>query len=260
MASVELRDVLDSPDVDAVLLCTPTQLHAAQSIATLEAGKHVMVDIPLADSWRTRKRWHAWRARRTASAWSATHDASTLRTNGFTSARSGAATSSRWTSRRISSGAPTPTRSVGRAVGRTISCGSRRPHGRPLRLPVWRADRGGQRARRTDASRPRDPHGYVDSAQESKRRTALYRSVSTTRTLAPFFATSATTVRISRATTTSRPATMSRSTSLRSRSRSTASNYRTESSSGPSPSTISPTRPSPRCWTATRSWATCRRS
>ncbi len=51
MASVELRDVLDSPDVDAVLLCTPTQLHAAQSIATLEAGKHVMVEIPLADSW-----------------------------------------------------------------------------------------------------------------------------------------------------------------------------------------------------------------
>jgi len=51
MASVELRDVLDSPDIDAVLLCTPTQLHAAQTIATLQAGKHVMVEIPLADSW-----------------------------------------------------------------------------------------------------------------------------------------------------------------------------------------------------------------
>jgi 2-hydroxy-4-carboxymuconate semialdehyde hemiacetal dehydrogenase len=51
MASVELRDVLDSPDVDAVLLCTPTQLHAEQTVATLRAGKHVMVEIPLADSW-----------------------------------------------------------------------------------------------------------------------------------------------------------------------------------------------------------------
>jgi 2-hydroxy-4-carboxymuconate semialdehyde hemiacetal dehydrogenase len=51
IASVELSDVLDSPDVDAVLLCTPTQLHAAQAIATLKAGKHVMVEIPLADSW-----------------------------------------------------------------------------------------------------------------------------------------------------------------------------------------------------------------
>jgi 2-hydroxy-4-carboxymuconate semialdehyde hemiacetal dehydrogenase len=51
MASTDLSDVLDSPDIDAVLLCTPTQLHAAQTIATLEAGKHVMVEIPLADSW-----------------------------------------------------------------------------------------------------------------------------------------------------------------------------------------------------------------
>jgi 2-hydroxy-4-carboxymuconate semialdehyde hemiacetal dehydrogenase len=51
IASVELSDVLDSPDVDAVLLCTPTQLHAAQTIAALKAGKHVMVEIPLADKW-----------------------------------------------------------------------------------------------------------------------------------------------------------------------------------------------------------------
>jgi 2-hydroxy-4-carboxymuconate semialdehyde hemiacetal dehydrogenase len=51
LATTELEDVLDSPEVDAVLLCTPTQLHAAQTIATLESGKHVMVEIPLADSW-----------------------------------------------------------------------------------------------------------------------------------------------------------------------------------------------------------------
>jgi 2-hydroxy-4-carboxymuconate semialdehyde hemiacetal dehydrogenase len=38
-------------DVDAVILCTPTQMHAAQAIACMNAGKHVQVEIPLADSW-----------------------------------------------------------------------------------------------------------------------------------------------------------------------------------------------------------------
>ena len=50
-ASVDLQDALDSVDVDAVILCTPTQLHALQSIAALRAGKHVQVEIPLADNW-----------------------------------------------------------------------------------------------------------------------------------------------------------------------------------------------------------------
>jgi 2-hydroxy-4-carboxymuconate semialdehyde hemiacetal dehydrogenase len=50
-ASTELADALARDDVDAVILCTPTQLHAEQSIAALRAGKHVQVEIPLADSW-----------------------------------------------------------------------------------------------------------------------------------------------------------------------------------------------------------------
>jgi 2-hydroxy-4-carboxymuconate semialdehyde hemiacetal dehydrogenase len=50
-ASTELDDALARDDVDAVILCTPTQLHAQQSIAALRAGKHVQVEIPLADSW-----------------------------------------------------------------------------------------------------------------------------------------------------------------------------------------------------------------
>lgn len=37
-------------DADAVILCTPTQMHASQAIACMEAGKHVQVEIPLADS------------------------------------------------------------------------------------------------------------------------------------------------------------------------------------------------------------------
>lgn len=51
-AGTELGDVLERDDVDAVILCTPTQLHAEQSIAAMRAGKHVQVEIPLADSWR----------------------------------------------------------------------------------------------------------------------------------------------------------------------------------------------------------------
>jgi len=50
VASTDLDDVLAMPDVDAVILCTPTQMHAAQSIAALHAGKHVQVEIPLADN------------------------------------------------------------------------------------------------------------------------------------------------------------------------------------------------------------------
>ena len=46
----ELDDALALDDVDAVILCTPTQMHAEQAIACMEAGKHVEVEIPLADS------------------------------------------------------------------------------------------------------------------------------------------------------------------------------------------------------------------
>jgi 2-hydroxy-4-carboxymuconate semialdehyde hemiacetal dehydrogenase len=50
MASTQLADVLASPDIDAVILSTPTQLHAAQTLEALAAGKHVQVEIPVADS------------------------------------------------------------------------------------------------------------------------------------------------------------------------------------------------------------------
>ena len=48
--STDLADSLALKDVDAVILCTPTQMHAEQSVACLRAGKHVQVEIPLADS------------------------------------------------------------------------------------------------------------------------------------------------------------------------------------------------------------------
>ncbi|MCC2031260.1 Gfo/Idh/MocA family oxidoreductase [Microbacterium allomyrinae] len=43
--------VLERDDVDAVILATPTPMHASQMRAALAAGKHVQVEIPLADSW-----------------------------------------------------------------------------------------------------------------------------------------------------------------------------------------------------------------
>jgi len=48
--TTDLADSLALPDVDAVILCTPTQMHAAQTIACLKAGKHVQCEIPLADT------------------------------------------------------------------------------------------------------------------------------------------------------------------------------------------------------------------
>ena len=47
--TTDLDDALKIKEVDAVILCTPTQMHASQSIACLQAGKHVQVEIPLCD-------------------------------------------------------------------------------------------------------------------------------------------------------------------------------------------------------------------
>ena len=48
--TTELSDSLALKEVDAVILCTPTQMHAEQTIACLKADKHVQVEIPLADT------------------------------------------------------------------------------------------------------------------------------------------------------------------------------------------------------------------
>jgi 2-hydroxy-4-carboxymuconate semialdehyde hemiacetal dehydrogenase len=50
-ATTELSEALALPGVDAVILATPTQVHAAQALQCLRAGKHVQIEIPLADSW-----------------------------------------------------------------------------------------------------------------------------------------------------------------------------------------------------------------
>jgi 2-hydroxy-4-carboxymuconate semialdehyde hemiacetal dehydrogenase len=50
--TTDLAEALSRPGVDAAILATPTQLHAAQAMQCLDAGKHVQVEIPLADSWK----------------------------------------------------------------------------------------------------------------------------------------------------------------------------------------------------------------
>src|SRR5262245_55548239 len=49
-ATTNLAESLKMREVDAVILCTPTPMHAAQALACLAAGKHVQVEIPLCDA------------------------------------------------------------------------------------------------------------------------------------------------------------------------------------------------------------------
>jgi 2-hydroxy-4-carboxymuconate semialdehyde hemiacetal dehydrogenase len=47
--TTDLNESLALKEVDAVILCTPTQMHASQTLTCLKAGKHVQVEIPLCD-------------------------------------------------------------------------------------------------------------------------------------------------------------------------------------------------------------------
>lgn len=49
-ATTDLGEALAQPGVEAAILATPTQMHAAQAIECMDAGKHVQVEIPLCDN------------------------------------------------------------------------------------------------------------------------------------------------------------------------------------------------------------------
>lgn len=55
-ASTSLDDCLDRDDVDAVILATPTQMHADQAVNCMKAGKPVLIEIPMADSLKDSER------------------------------------------------------------------------------------------------------------------------------------------------------------------------------------------------------------
>ncbi|NDF08731.1 MAG: gfo/Idh/MocA family oxidoreductase, partial [Proteobacteria bacterium] len=46
----DLEAALNDRSVDAVILCTPSEQHEAQALACLDAGKHVLIEIPVAMS------------------------------------------------------------------------------------------------------------------------------------------------------------------------------------------------------------------
>jgi 2-hydroxy-4-carboxymuconate semialdehyde hemiacetal dehydrogenase len=48
--TADLAESLAQPGLDAVILTTPTPMHAAQGEQCMRAGKHVMIEIPMADS------------------------------------------------------------------------------------------------------------------------------------------------------------------------------------------------------------------
>lgn len=48
--TTDLAKALAMKDLDAVILATPTQMHASQAIECLNNGKHVLVEIPMADN------------------------------------------------------------------------------------------------------------------------------------------------------------------------------------------------------------------
>ncbi len=55
-STANLAESLKRNDVDCVILATPTQMHASQAIQCMAAGKHVMVEIPMADNIEDSKR------------------------------------------------------------------------------------------------------------------------------------------------------------------------------------------------------------
>lgn len=48
--STDFDEMLARDDIEAVVLCTPSPLHARQATAVLEAGKHCLIEIPMADN------------------------------------------------------------------------------------------------------------------------------------------------------------------------------------------------------------------
>ena len=172
MSSTDLADSLALKEVDAVILCTPTQMHAAQSIACLKAGKHVQVEIPLADSL----------ARRAGRGRPAEEDRAGRDVRPHPPLQPqpsmGAQEDRRRRLQHPADGRadlllpPHQHERAGPAaqLDRPPAVAPRRAHRRPVRLPGALADREGQRGPGTDPPDARHRDGHVDPAQGRERR------------------------------------------------------------------------------------------
>ncbi len=141
------------PDVEAVILATPTPLHAAQAIECLEAGKAGRGRDP--DGGQSCRRRTTRRSRRAAPAlsrWLDTHAGSIPRTFGSTREIRSAARSCciSLTLRPISCAGQHQRSRPAAQLDRSPAVAPRRPHGRPLPLPDRRntGSRGRSRANR----------------------------------------------------------------------------------------------------------------
>src|ERR1700682_4954123 len=54
--TTDLAETLQQPGLEAVILASPTQVHAQQAEACMRAGKHVLIEIPMADSVKDAER------------------------------------------------------------------------------------------------------------------------------------------------------------------------------------------------------------
>lgn len=58
-STTKLDEALARPGLDAVILTSPTQVHAAQAVQVMRAGKHVEIEIPISDTLADAERIHA---------------------------------------------------------------------------------------------------------------------------------------------------------------------------------------------------------
>ena len=54
--TTDLDEALSQPGIEAAILTSPTQMHADQAVQVMEAGKHVEIEIPIADNLADSKR------------------------------------------------------------------------------------------------------------------------------------------------------------------------------------------------------------
>ena len=159
--ATNLEESLARKDVDAVVLCTPTQMHAAQGLACMKAGKHVQIEIPLADSWEDAQKVAALQ-RQTGLVCMVGH---TRRFN----------PSHQWVQRRIRKGElkiqqmDVQTFFFRRTNG-SPALASRRAHRRSLPLPDGRGDCVRARIAGPETSDARHCDGHVDPDEDDVRR------------------------------------------------------------------------------------------